>query len=334
MVMTSIIIKPQDTREAVLKIINDQTRFAILPDHLPGDPTGCDIHDHRSHWVFDMIEQFPACTFILSSRVAGIDHPNVCVMHFFLLDEVFHYDYDYEPDWSRRKFTASIIGGKTRINRTMASFWLANNYPKDQLTYHYTENNNISEIQQYIRSKKGINPRKFLLDTWNESHLGNCTRAMKHLLPDIINQAYINFGVESINPQLETRLTEKTLQAWLGGTLFLPLGEHQPHKEIESLGFESFSDVFDFTCSSSESHHDMTIGMLESNKDFIITHTRVEQAWHDNLPKIKHNHRLATDRGHWRTIYHDELQVLSEAVKMIDFSVFATRYQWLKFFIQ
>ena len=195
-------------------------------------------------------------------------------------------------------------------------------------------NVNISEIQQYIRSKKGINPRKFLLDTWNESHLGNCTRAMKHLLPDIINQAYINFGVESINPQLETRLTEKTLQAWLGGTLFLPLGEHQPHKEIESLGFESFSDVFDFTCSSSESHHDMTIGMLESNKDFIITHTRVEQAWHDNLTKIQHNHRLATDREHWQSIYHDDLKVLVDAIKLLDFSVFAPRYQWLKFFIQ
>jgi len=334
MVMTTIIILPTDTQQMVAKIINDQTRFAILPDHFPGNPMGYGVEDHSSHWLIDMIEQFPACTFILASRVAGINHPNVFVIQTCLLNEVFHFDYDYEPDWSHREFTASIIGGQTRINRTMASFWLANNYPKDQLTYHYTENNDISQVQKYIRSPKGLNPRKCLLDTWNRMDMNNCARALKHLLPDIISQAYINLGVESVNPQLEAPLTEKTLQAWLGGTLFLPLGEHEPHKEIESLGFESFSDVFDFTCSSSESHHDMTIGMLESNKDFIITHTRVEQAWHDNLPKIKHNHRLATDRGHWKTIYRDELQMLSEAVKMIDFSQISKQEQYLKFFIQ
>ena len=334
MVMTTIIILPTDTQQMVTKIINDQTRFAILPDHFPGNPMGYGVEDHSSHWLIDMIEQFPTCTFILASRVAGIDHPNVFVIQTCLLNEVFHFDYDYEPNWSHREFTASIIGGKTRINRTMASFWLANNYPKDQLTYHYTENNDINKVQKYIRSRKGLNPRKCLLDTWNRMDMNNCTRALKYLLPDIIGQAYINLGVESVNPQLEAPLTEKTLQAWLGGTLFLPLGEHEPHKEIESLGFESFSDVFDFTCSSSESHHDMTIGMLESNKDFIITHTRVEQAWHDNLPKIKHNHRLATDRGHWKTIYRDELQMLSEAVKMIDFSQISKQEQYLKFFIQ
>ena len=334
MVMTTIIILPTDTQQMVTKIINDQTRFAILPDHFPGNPMGYGVEDHSSHWLIDMIEQFPTCTFILASRVAGIDHPNVFVIQTCLLNEVFHFDYDYEPNWSHREFTASIIGGQTRINRTMASFWLANNYPKDQLTYHYTENNDINKVQKYIRSRKGLNPRKCLLDTWNRMDMNNCTRALKYLLPDIIGQAYINLGVESVNPQLEAPLTEKTLQAWLGGTLFLPLGEHEPHKEIESLGFESFSDVFDFTCSSSESHHDMTIGMLESNKDFIITHTRVEQAWHDNLPKIKHNHRLATDRGHWKTIYRDELQMLSEAVKMIDFSQISKQEQYLKFFIQ
>lgn len=334
MIMTTIIILPTDTQQMVAKIINDQTRFAIVPDHLPGNPTGYGIEDHSSHWLIDMIEQFPACTFIMASRVAGIDHPNVLVIPMYMLNEVFHNDYEFEPDWSHREFTASIIGGRTRINRTMASFWLANNYPKHQLTYHYTENNDISQVQQYIRSRTGLNPRKCLLDTWNRMDMGNCARALKHLLPDIISQAYINLGVESINPQLETHITEKTLQAWLGGTLFLPLGEHEPHKEIQSLGFESFSDVFDFTCSSSESHHDMTIGMLESNKDFIITHTQVEQAWHENLPKIKHNHRLATDREHWRTIYHDELQVLSEAVKMSDFTQFPSHFRFLKFFIQ
>ena len=332
--MKTILIHPTDTEQSTLSKISNDTRFAILDDPFPGNPMGYGVDTDRPHWLHTIIDQFPNCTFIIGTNWSGFKYSNMVTMQLCILKEIFCYHYDYEPDWSHREFTASIIGGQTRINKTMASFWLANNYPKDQLTYHYTQNNDISQVQKYIRSRKGLNPRKCLLDTWNRMDMNNCTRALKHLLPDIISQAYINLGVESVNPQLEAPLTEKTLQAWLGGTLFLPLGEHEPHKEIESLGFESFSDVFDFTCSSSESHHDMTIGMLESNKDFIITHTRVEQAWHDNLPKIKHNHRLVTDRKHWQSIYKDELKVLSEAVKMIDFSQIHRRLQYLKFFIQ
>ena len=342
MIMKTILIHPTDTEKSILSKISNDTRFAILDDHLPGNPTGYGVDTDRPHWLHTIINQFPNCTFIIGTNWSGVKYPNMVSMQLWILKEIFCNDYAYEPDWGARQYTTSIIGGQTRINRTMASFWLAHNYPQDQLTYHYTQNNDLSAISKYITTAKNLRPRRFLLDTWHpswhpldfENNRENNERAVCFLLPDIISKAYINLGVESINPQLETHITEKTLQAWLGGTLFLPLGMHEPHKEIESLGFESFSDVFDFTCSSSKSHHDMTIGMLESNKDFIITHTRVEQAWHDNLDKIKHNHRQSTDRDHWKTIYRDELKVLSEAVKKIDFSQISKRQQYFKFFIQ
>lgn len=340
--MISIIIQPDDTKEDIAKIINHETRFAILPDHFPGNPIGYGVEDHSSHWLVDMIKQFPDCTFILASRVAGIENLNVIVMPLYYMKEVFLHDWTYNVDWSQRSFTCSIIGGKTRINRTLASFWLANNYPAEQLKYHYTENNDISAVGKYITSAKYFRPRKFLLDTWqpadkeygNPKDTTNDEIALNHLLPNIISQAYINLGVESVNPELEAPLTEKTLQAWLGGTMFLPLGEHQKDKEITRYGFESFSDVFDFGCSSSDKHFDLTVGILEDNKDFILDHSAVEQAWHDNLPKIKHNQRLAADRGHWQRIQHRQLSVLSDAVKLLDFSQISRHFHWLKFFIQ
>ena len=332
--MKTILIHPMDTEQLVLSKISNDTRFAILDDPFPGNPMGYGVDTEKSHWLHKIIDQFPNCTFIIGTNWSGVKYSNMISIQICILKEIFCNDYSYEPDWGARQYTTSIIGGQTRINRTMASFWLANNYPKDQLTYHYTQNNDLSAISKYITTAKNLRPRRFLLDTWHPLDIDNVERAICFLLPNIISKSYINLGVESVTPQLEAPLTEKTLQAWLGGTLFLPLGEHEPHKEIESLGFESFSDVFNFTCSSSESHYDMTIGMLESNKDFIITHTRVEQAWHDNLDKIKHNHRLATDRDHWKTIYRDELKVLSEAVKKIDFSQISKRQQYFKFFIQ
>lgn len=332
--MKTILIHPTDTEQSTLSKISNDTRFAILYDPFPGNPVGYGRDTDRPHWLHTIINQFPNCTFIIGTNWSGVKYPNMVSMQICILQEIFCNDYTYEPDWGARQYTTSIIGGQTRINRTMASFWLAHNYPKDQLRYHYTQNNDLSAIAKYITTAKNLRPRRFLLDTWHPLDIENNERAVCFLLPDIISKAYINLGVESVNPQLEAPLTEKTLQAWLGGTLFLPLGEHEPHKEIESLGFESFSDVFDFTCSSSKSHHDMTIGLLESNKDFIIYHDQVEQAWHDNLTKIKHNHRQSTDKKHWQSIYKDELKVLSEAVKLMDFSQIHRRLQYLKFFIQ
>jgi len=332
--MISIIIQPDDTKEGIAKIINHQTRFAIVPDDFPGNPTGYGVKDHSSHWLVDMIKQFPDCTFILAARVAGIENLNVVMLPLTCLKEVFLNDWTYNVDWSQRSFTCSIIGGKTRINRTMASFWLAKNYPAEQLKYHYTENNDIQAIEKYITSAKYFRPRKFLLDTWLSVDMKNVEIAFNHLLPNIISQAYINLGVESVNPVIESRITEKTLQAWLGGTMFLPLGEHQKDKEITRYGFESFSDVFDFRCSNSHKHFELTVGVLEDNKNFILDHSAVEQAWHDNLPKIKHNQRLAADRGHWQRIQHRQLSVLSDAVKLLDFSQIPRVWHWLKFFIQ
>jgi|TARA_R110001592_G_C13023099_1_gene737724 hypothetical protein len=334
--METIVISPFSSEQDIRELFNDDTRFAIIPDHFPGNPLGYKTDIDNPHWVLNLLDEFPKCIFLSDYNKVGVYKKNFVPIPMMYLSEVFGHDWTYDFNMEKRPYTSSIIGGQTRINRTLASFWLAKNYPLDQLKYHYTENDDITAVQQFINPNASLHPRKFLFDTWDKNTLewNNNQRLFNHLMPDIISQAYVHLGTESINPHLEAPLTEKTLSAWLGGTLLLPLGDYCKNEVLAKYGFESFSNVFELRSSRIPHHHEVTIGVLEDNRDFLMDHSAVEQAWHENIGKIIHNSKQAADKEFWKAHQADNLSLVKDAVEMVDFSKIHKSAEFLKIFLQ
>jgi len=334
--MTTFIVSPSDSDETILKNINKDTRFVINPDHYNGSTTGypnAKAHIQGTTYLFEqLIEEFPN-TIFLSDVLIETDLPNYVWFPFCCFNIVFNFsNREIFPILdSPRPKTCNIIGGKTRIQRTLASFWLANNYPLDQLTYHTHENDDIGQIIEWIHhsayyNKRHLNPRKFLLNTFidrisSDNGYNNADRAIEYLLPEHIGKSYISLQTESNGVEGRMKLTEKTIQSFVGGTMPLHLGNWRANHACSSIGFESFDGVFDTSHLNSDDIYYRTIGGLENNKEFLIDHEAVEQTWYNNLDKIKHNQHLSYDITYWYEHFASEFSMVKEAfsAKNMDF---------------
>jgi len=297
--------------------INQDTRFVIIYDHYPQPPIQ---KEGAENYIYELMEQYPNCLFISSVKRPN-PYDNEMWLPFYFLKTV-RLNHEWQPDFKQlRPKTCNAIGGQTRISRTLLSFWLAKNYPLEQLIHHYTENNQLPALIDIVENSnyynpKHLHPRKFLPNSFKNKFLSSeeIDIAKQFLWPNIISQSYISLLPEANGIELGARINEHSYFPLIGGNLCLPVGNYQVDKVLEDIGFDCFSDIFDLTSLSSTDRYQMTVGVLEDNKAFITDHDKVQEAWHNNINRLEHNARLARDLDHFIDHFKPVIKIASKAL--------------------
>ena len=339
--MTTVFITPGMTESDIYEKIDTSTRFVIMEDHYPLSPYS---PVGSEQFVYHLFEQFPNCTFVTSVWRPN-PYPNEIWFPFFFIQTIKDH-----PQWipnfkSARPKTANVIGGQTRIARTLLSFWLAKHYPRDQLLDRFTQNDSLGNVLPIIEDsdyydKKHLHPKKFLLDKFVDTDEDIVNKV---ILPDYIAKSYLAFVPEATGVEIGARINEHTYLPLVGGNLQIPVGNYQIHTVLEQLGFDMFTDVFKFDSLKTDDRYQMTIGVLEDNKAITTDHKIIEQIWFDNTDRLAHNHDLTQDLGHFMEHFKSTIQTLSESLQYTDlktmqflpeFRSVASIYFWLKDFSQ
>jgi hypothetical protein len=318
--MSTFFLEPGSTKSEIEQSINNTTRFVLIRDHYP-IKIGSDIREQD--WIHDLMTQYPDCLFINSvNRSTSYDNEMWFPFYFFqtIIDQ---YDWDADLHTPRQK-TCNAVGGRTRISRTLLSFWLANNYPQEQLIAHFTENESLLPIQDIIRrspyyKKTHLHPRKFLVNNWLDSFddIPEKEIAKNYLLPKILSKSYISLSSEANGIELGTRLCGYTYQAYLGGNIILPIGNYEAIDVLEDLGFETFRDLFNFDSLKTDDLYKMSIGVLEDNRDILCDHEQIESFYLSNTARLKHNKRLISDREHFIEYFKPVIKHIKKALDLV-----------------
>ena len=118
--MTTVFITPGMTKSDIYEKMDTSTRFVIMEDHYPLSPYS---PVGSEQFVYDLFEQFPNCTFVTSVwRPDSYD--NEIWFPFFFIQTIKDHSQWMPNLESTRPKTANVIGGQTRISRTLLSFWL------------------------------------------------------------------------------------------------------------------------------------------------------------------------------------------------------------------
>lgn len=134
------------------------------------------------------------------------------------------------------------------------------------------------------------------------------------LIPQYKLKSYLALQTEPQDITLNTVIGEKTWDSIAGGNLVIQFGNYRATELMQQLGLETFSDCFDMDHLSSLDRYYQTIGGLENNRSLITSHEAIETIWHERLPQIRHNFRLATDINHWFEKYREPLKQLTHAL--------------------
>ena len=321
--------------EDIIKGISNETKFFILIDHynIPpmGGPNVKEYLNGKIAIVDQMIQNYPNCLFILESisEIAGLSQ-NVIYLPTTLIDSsMFPTVKNFNIDWNiSRPKTCNHRDGRPRTSRILTDYWLAKNFPLDQLLYTKKQETDINWIIDTIshspfENKKHIRPKTFLKENWIEISGGEYYRnsfqfqfIFDYLLPVIILPTYISIQTESNDHYPSFQITEKTYISMQVVTMQLHLGNWTVNKVLNDLGLENFDCIFDHSHLNYKDPYYRTIGGLEKNKKIITNHDLVEHLWQENLGKIKHNHHIIKDSDHWRTKFKNELKLLKEGLDL------------------
>lgn len=314
--MTTVFINPCMKQSDIYEKVDESTRWVIMEDHFPLSPYSS---VGTEQFVYDLFKQFPNCLFVTSVWRPN-PYENEIWFPFYFIQTIKDH-----PQWvmdleSARPKTANVIGGQTRIARTLLSFWLAKHYPRDQLLDRFTQNNSLENVLGIIESskyynKKHLHPKKFLLDKFTHTGIDIINKV---ILPDYIGKSYLAFVPEATGVEIGARITEGTYFPLVGGNLYLPVGNYKVHTVLEQLGFDMFTDVFEFDSLHTDDRYQMTIGVLEDNKGITTDHKIIEQIWFDNTDRLAHNHNLSQDLGHFMEYFKPTIQTLSESLQYVD----------------
>lgn len=319
--MSTLFLDPGSTKIEIEQSINNNTRFVLITDHYPckmGSSPGAE------NWIHNIMKQFPDCLFINAVyRQEPFDNEIWFPFHFFrtVMDT---YEWNADFDVQRHK-TCNAIGGQSRISRTLLSFWLAKNYPMENLIYNFTQNESLLPIQKIIEispyhKKSHLHPRKFLVDNFKQSFEDSTNRevAIKHLLPNIISKSYIALSAEATGVELGAKICGYTHHLMLGGNIVLPIGNFMVHSLLENLGFDTFPDLLNFNSLMTEDRYQMSIGVLEDNKKVLCDHELVQDYYHSNTSRLEHNRQLILDFQHFTDYFKPKLKVIKDALGLVD----------------
>ena len=318
--MSTLFLDPTSSRTDIEHSIDRSTRFVLITDHYP-IPIGSSPSDQD--WIHQLMAEYPDCLFVNSVyRIMPCDNETWFPFYFFktIMDQ---YDWNTDLNNTRNK-TCNAIGGRTRISRTLLSFWLAKNYPKDNMITHFKDNESLLPIQNIIMAspyykKTHLHPRKFLVNNWINDYDDTPDKeiAMTHLLPKILSRSYVSLCSEANGVELGTRLCGYTCQAYVGGNIILPIGNHGAINLLERLGFETFRDLFNFDSLNTSDIYKMSIGVLEDNHDILTDHQQIENFYLSNTARLNHNRSLISDFNYFVKYFKPVIQQIKKALDFI-----------------
>lgn len=327
----TFIADPLMTDQEIEQGVSKDTRFFILFDHYNLPPTGgTQVKEYlagKTATIDKLIQNYPDCLFILQilTKISK-NSSNVMYLPATWIDSTLNpANNTIEIDWSsKRPTTCNHVGGKPRLSRILTNFWLAKNFPSNQLIYTNKEDCSLTWVLDVINhspyaNKSHLHPKKFLKTNWQKFDRNQQTPRIemyKKILPDMKLKTYISIQTDSNDAYLSSHLSEKFFQSVLGATMPLHLGNWQIDKVLQQMGLETFDMVFDNLHLNSEDLYYLTIGGLENNKNFITDHLAVEELWMKNIGKIQHNYFLAKDSQHWLEKYHKELKILENSLRL------------------
>ena len=129
------------------------------------------------------------------------------------------------------------------------------------------------------------------------------TGIAQEIVPQEYYRAFFDIALESIVDDRIIFYTEKTWKNLLRGKLFLPLGGQNGVKYLQSLGFEIYTELFNYDWDTKPSMHRIPLFVDEIVRLCRTPLRTLKQAYLDNQreldAKIQHNQQLANSlHGH------------------------------------
>ena len=320
----------------VLRQFDQNTRFCFIPDHYHTPPTG--FLDQKKL----VTEKYCLAERLMQERKDVIflttywherlnQYPNVHYYNGWLVHSAKRlrarqpFDSSKDPD----SVTAMIMGGKRRVNRVLASHWLAKNYPLEQLKVHGRQTDSLEDIKNIISAspyykKHHIKKNRYLKDYWPARNtIGDSETDVfiNHLLPNLLSKSFLAFMPDTINLELGNYITEKTLYAMAGKSLILWLGQYQAGDLLKRMGFETFENVFNIDHFDITDRYGSTIMGFENNKDIIMSHEQIKHIWHENQKTIQHNYEIACVNDHIDNFFKQSKSMVQEAIRFVDSTI-------------
>ena len=209
--------------------------------------------------------------------------------------------------WLNRTFSQNIYKNRDFfLNKQMADF------KKEEILYPYITMNNVGKYhrclmidllaKEHLLDKGAVSWRNFCVDTEYE---WKYTDSTQRTLSDFKNYDASTYDIQftppsefyksfmSIISETTTDLvfiTEKTATALLYKQPFIVQGGVGFHKNLESLGFKLYDEIFDYAFDYEENLHLRTNMIIDNvkniaNQDFYELYRKIK-------PKLDYNHKL------------------------------------------
>lgn len=232
--------------------------------------------------------------------------------HDFLLYTVDSYAQEfpnYELNFNKHvAFNCQL--NKSRYARVLASCWLANNYnPSDfiysqpwtitnsmeqfltdvQLTYNFDLTPNL--LPNHWFNYKNNEPNDYLLNTSNAEVFKNC------LKEQMFDPCVFSIVMEPIEFEAGCMISEKYVNAVYGGNIPIVYG-YNIYNVLESIGFDTFSDIIDISSQDIVDPYQRVIHMFNSNKRVLtnynnyVNNTSIQDRLNHNLNLLRNNPTL------------------------------------------
>lgn len=332
---TTAIWLPRLTDEENLRQFDHKTKFCIIPDHYNTSPTGWPNQNkllQQEPFLNKIIREQKNIIFL--SQIWSTDLESFSNFYYFPMHWLYHHHQLKlnNPTITKSKKTvcANLLGGKTRINRTLASHWLAKNYPTNHLLWNLTHNNSLVPIADIIKSssyykKSHIRKNLFLSDTFVPQEMigeDQYQIFINYLLPKFLSKTLLSIVIDIAGVELANILTEKSLYAFAGKTLIFLTGTYQIDMILKKLGFVIFDKIFDYENLHSQDRYELTVKGLENNKEKILSYEFIQDAYSQFSKEIIHNYDLACSSDHLRLFFEDTNKIMKEATQHIDTNLF------------
>lgn len=340
----TFIFSPASTDQELLDNINNQTKFVVGWDNYNLNPTGWPntyhyANDSKTPLIEILIKKYPNCCFIMDRILHLDDADNIVWLPMWWIDAMANHEYDsIKIDWlNKRDRTAHYLTGQYRISRVLTNFWLAKNYPLDQLLYtNKPGNNKLNHLidiitQSSYKEKNDFSPRVFLNEIfWHDPYEPEWHKTFSNILhPQYHAKSYLSFTQVDNGIEICSTLSEKVFHCLVAGNFSLHLGNYKITDILKDLGFDVFEDLFDHNHLHSRDRYGMTMQGLRNNKNFIIDHQAVESSWFDNIDRLKNNQKLSMDRSHWFTKFKKEILLLKHSQTLSVEGDFPWWFKWI-----
>jgi len=331
----TVVLEPGKSDEHFLRQFDVDTKFCLIPEHYNTSPLGWPKQKFYLEGNTPLPEQImksePNIQFVTNFwREELQEMPNVLYHGFGMLNH--HRQIKGKvpsPEKQSAPQCASILGGRTRINRLLAGHWLAKHFPLDELIFNWIDNDSLEPIKDVIEmsphyKKSHIKSKTFLPSTF-KSNIGvsNSDRLINYFIPQLFNRSLVSIVVETMGIELNNDVDEKTLYPMAGKCLIFHTGCFQIDNLLQRIGFCVFDNVFDLSHLQNTDRYALTILGLQNNKHLLTNKEYLVDMQSKYKKEIQNNYNMACVSDHLEDFFAPTSKIIKEACRYVDPKVIA-----------